>query len=92
MIEECNDDLEVIEPFVLEGKKFVKLPRDEFGIFYTMDCYVFLCRYVVINEDDTVDDEESVEKSVASSSSDDKVVRLAFIHIIDIMDGIFATP
>jgi hypothetical protein len=39
MLEECNEDLEVIEPFVLEGKKFVKLPRDEFGIFYTTDCY-----------------------------------------------------
>ena len=29
MIEECNEDLEVIEPFVLEGKKFVKLPKKE---------------------------------------------------------------
>jgi hypothetical protein len=29
MVEECNEDLEVIEPFVLEGRKFVKLPKKE---------------------------------------------------------------
>uniref|UniRef100_A0A915EFX3 Gelsolin-like domain-containing protein n=1 Tax=Ditylenchus dipsaci TaxID=166011 RepID=A0A915EFX3_9BILA len=58
MIEECNEDLEVIEPFVLEGKKFVRLPNNEFGTFYTMDCYVFLCRYYVVNEESDVSDEE----------------------------------
>jgi len=28
---EWNEDLDGIENFVLEGKKFVRLPEDEFG-------------------------------------------------------------
>ncbi|MCP9259008.1 Gelsolin [Dirofilaria immitis] len=66
MMEECNEDLELLEPFVLE----------ELGTFYTMDCYVFLCRYEVIpDEDDTDLDEEEMELSdekndVAGDGSD----------------------
>lgn len=48
---ECNEDLELMEPFVLEGKKFVRLPENEFGLFFSTDCYVFLCRYWVPSED-----------------------------------------
>lgn len=44
-MEEWNEDLDVMQGFVLDGKKFVSLPQDEFGQFYTKDCYVFLCRY-----------------------------------------------
>ena len=32
--EEWNEDLEKMEAFVLEGKKFVKLPEEERGIFH----------------------------------------------------------
>uniref|UniRef100_A0A0K0FBY9 Protein flightless-1 homolog (inferred by orthology to a C. elegans protein) n=1 Tax=Strongyloides venezuelensis TaxID=75913 RepID=A0A0K0FBY9_STRVS len=70
VIDECNEDLEFIESFVLENRKFVKLPPSEFGTFYTCDCYVFLCRYFVYNEDEEeteYDDEESDNNSVASS-------------------------
>ncbi|KAF8356657.1 fli-1 [Pristionchus pacificus] len=52
LLQECNEDLELIESFVLEGKKFHRLPEHEFGTFYTMDCYVFLCRYEVLPEED----------------------------------------
>lgn len=45
--EEWNEDLEAMESFVLEGKKFVRLPEEELGHFYSHDCYVFLCRYWV---------------------------------------------
>ncbi|KAJ9590157.1 hypothetical protein L9F63_016713, partial [Diploptera punctata] len=45
--EEWNEDLEAMEAFVLEGKKFVRLPEEELGHFYSRDCYVFLCRYWV---------------------------------------------
>lgn len=58
MMEECNEDLELLEPFVLEGKKFVRLPQHELGTFYTMDCYVFLCRYEVLPEEDETDLED----------------------------------
>ncbi|ODM95849.1 Protein flightless-1 [Orchesella cincta] len=45
LMEEWNEDLEAMEAFVLEGKKFVRLPENELGLFYSQDCYVFLCRY-----------------------------------------------
>uniref|UniRef100_A0A336MYS3 CSON003193 protein n=1 Tax=Culicoides sonorensis TaxID=179676 RepID=A0A336MYS3_CULSO len=45
LTEDWNYDLDAMESFVLEGKKFVRLPEDELGIFYTNECYVFLCRY-----------------------------------------------
>ncbi|KAK5607767.1 hypothetical protein CRENBAI_012213 [Crenichthys baileyi] len=55
LMEEWNEDLDGMEGFVLEGKKFTRLPEEEFGHFYTQDCYVFLCRYwvPVEYEDDT---------------------------------------
>ncbi|KAK7794573.1 hypothetical protein R5R35_003590 [Gryllus longicercus] len=53
LMEEWNEDLEAMESFVLEGKKFVRLPEEELGHFYSKDCYVFLCRYwVPIEEPD----------------------------------------
>jgi len=47
LMDEWTEDLEQMETFVLEGKKFVRLPEEEFGHFYSADCYVFLCRYWV---------------------------------------------
>ncbi|XP_041364511.1 protein flightless-1 homolog isoform X2 [Gigantopelta aegis] len=57
-----NEDLDGMESFVLENKKFVRLPDEEHGIFHTEDCYVFLCRYwvpveVPEGEEDDEDDE-----------------------------------
>lgn len=53
MMEEWNEDLEAMEAFVLEGKKFVRLPEEEMGHFYSKDCYVFLCRYwMPLDEED----------------------------------------
>lgn len=48
-MEEWNEDLDGMEGFVLEGKKFARLPEEEFGHFYTQDCYVFLCRLVCVS-------------------------------------------
>ena len=48
LMTEWNDDLEAMEAFVLEGKKFVRLPEEELGHFYSADCYVFLCRYWMV--------------------------------------------
>ncbi|XP_049849364.1 protein flightless-1 [Schistocerca gregaria] len=50
LMEEWNEDLDAMEAFVLEGKKFVRLPEEELGHFYSRDCYVFLCRYWVPGE------------------------------------------
>merc|ERR1719431_621939 len=55
LAEEWNDDLEKMEAFVLEGKKFVKLPEEEKGIFHSGDSYVFLCRYWVPVDEDRED-------------------------------------
>lgn len=52
-----------MEAFVLEGKKFVRLPSEELGIFHNEDCYVFLCRYWVPVElpEDAEEGEEEEE-------------------------------
>lgn len=39
LAEEWNEDLEKMEAFVLEGKKFVKLPDNERGIFCCAGIY-----------------------------------------------------
>lgn len=51
LMEDWNEDLEAMEAFVLEGKKFVRLPEEELGHFYSGDCYVFLCRYWIPAEE-----------------------------------------
>ncbi|KAK2714542.1 protein flightless-1-like isoform X2 [Artemia franciscana] len=64
LIDEWNEDLEAMEAFVLEGKKFVRLPEEEMGHFYSGDCYVFLCRYWIpgdIPEEAGAEPEEDVE-------------------------------
>lgn len=48
LMNEWSDDLEVMEAFVLEKRKFVRLPEEELGHFFTEDCYVFLCRYWMV--------------------------------------------
>lgn len=52
LAEDWNYDLDAMESFVLEGKKFVRLPEEELGTFYTGECYVFLCRYCCPPEED----------------------------------------
>lgn len=34
LMEDWNEDLEAMEAFVLEGKKFVRLPEEELGKFF----------------------------------------------------------
>uniref|UniRef100_A0AAQ6A0N2 Protein flightless-1 homolog n=1 Tax=Amphiprion ocellaris TaxID=80972 RepID=A0AAQ6A0N2_AMPOC len=42
LMEEWNEDLDGMEGFVLEGKKFARLPEEEFGHFFTQDfCWTF---------------------------------------------------
>ncbi|XP_035789195.1 protein flightless-1-like isoform X2 [Anopheles albimanus] len=63
LAEDWNYDLDVMEPFVLENKKFVRLPEEELGVFYTGECYVFLCRYCI-----PVDDEDEDEDGIPGTS------------------------
>lgn len=56
--EDWNMDLDVMEAFVWEGKKYVRLPDEELGNFYTDACYVFLCRYCIPPEEDEEEEEE----------------------------------
>ncbi|XP_070778826.1 protein flightless-1 homolog isoform X2 [Enoplosus armatus] len=62
LMEEWNEDLDGMEGFVLEGKKFARLPEEEFGHFHTQDCYVFLCRYWVPVEYEEEEKEEKEKK------------------------------
>lgn len=57
-----------------EGKKFVRLPQEELGIFYTMDCYVFLCRYEVLPEEDESDVEEEQGSEIENEGNDEEKV------------------
>ena len=59
--EEWNEDLEKMEAFVLEGKKFIKLPEEERGIFHSADSYVYLCRYWVPADDMEEQENEDFE-------------------------------
>jgi len=56
--DDWNEDLEKMEAYVFEGKKFVKLPDEDRGTFYSGDSYVFLCRYWAPPESENPDEEE----------------------------------
>ena len=62
LMEEWNEDLALMEAFVLENKKFVKLTDNELGHFYTEDCYVFLCKYWAPLDDSSDEEEEDAEE------------------------------
>lgn len=62
LMEEWNYDLDAMEAFVLEGKKFIRLPEEELGIFHSSECYVFLCRYC-IPLDDPDNGEEPIDNA-----------------------------
>lgn len=52
LIEDWNDESKLIGAFYLDkNRRFAKLPEEEYGHFYTEDCYVFLYRYSIIYED-----------------------------------------
>ena len=46
---EWNEDLDGIESFVLEGKKFVRLPEDEFGKCFVVMVVNHLVSFMVLN-------------------------------------------
>ncbi|XP_061411442.1 protein flightless-1 homolog [Lethenteron reissneri] len=73
LMDEWNEDLEGMESFVLEGRKFVRLPDEEFGHFHTHDCYVFLCRYWVPLEraEDGAEEEEEAAGEQDSQMEED---------------------
>ncbi|KAA0202906.1 hypothetical protein HAZT_HAZT000741 [Hyalella azteca] len=73
-MEDWNDDLDSMDAFVLEGKKFVKLPENELGHFRSGECYVFLCRYWVPAdqpEENNTDSESGSKKEQPEEPEDD---------------------
>ena len=54
-----------MEAFVLENKKFIRLPEDEVGHFYSGDSYVFLCRYWI----PAIESEASAAAAAASNAA-----------------------
>lgn len=62
LMEEWNDELELIDTYILEkGRRFAKLPEQEFGHFYTEDCYVFLCRDFIPQDDSASENEKQTD-------------------------------
>ncbi|XP_022093580.1 protein flightless-1 homolog isoform X2 [Acanthaster planci] len=72
LMEDWNEDLDGMESFVLEGKKFVRLPDKEIGHFYSGDSYVFLCRYWVPKDVPEGDEEEKKASEDADGHEDDE--------------------
>ncbi|XP_044159287.1 protein flightless-1 homolog [Bufo gargarizans] len=72
LTEEWNEDLDGMEGFVLEGKKFARLPEEEFGHFHTEDCYVFLCRYWVPVEHDEEEEQQKSKKRKINNDGEDE--------------------
>lgn len=70
-MEDWNDDLDSMDAFVLEGKKFVKLPENELGHFRSGECYVFLCRYWVPAETPAEEADSETPKKEAEEPEDD---------------------
>lgn len=64
LAEDWNYDLDAMEAFVLEGKKFIRLPEEELGVFYTNECYVFLCRYCIPVDDEPTNENPEAEAEV----------------------------
>jgi hypothetical protein len=61
MMDEINDFLESMESFVFENKRFVRLPEEEFGQFYSQDSYLFVCKYWKIDEtNENINENEEV--------------------------------
>ncbi|CAF0824220.1 unnamed protein product [Brachionus calyciflorus] len=75
MMEEINDFLESKECFVYENKKFVHLPENEIGQFYSEDCYIYICKYWKIEdeEEEGKEDDENAEENVSESSIECKL-------------------
>lgn len=71
LAEDWNYDLDAMEAFVLEGKKFIRLPEEELGIFFSSECYVFLCRYCIPVEDPVEGEENAPE--AAHPPPDDEI-------------------
>ncbi|XP_063536597.1 protein flightless-1 [Cydia strobilella] len=67
LADEWNEDLEAMEAFVLEGRHFVRLPDTELGVFYSQDCYVFLCRYILPAPEDESESSNGDEEGDADA-------------------------
>lgn len=72
MMEEMNDFLESKECFVFENKKFVRLPENEIGQFYSEDCYLYFCKYWKVEEEDE-DKEGNEEEPITENSFECKL-------------------
>ncbi len=59
MMDEMNEFLESMKCFVFEKKRFVRLPENEYGEFYTEDSYLFVCKYWKVVDEEVGDDQSS---------------------------------
>ena len=62
MMDEANEFLESMKCFVYENKRFVRLPENEFGQFYTEDSYLFVMKYWKV-DDEACNDQDDQQSS-----------------------------
>ncbi|KAL7668634.1 hypothetical protein ACOME3_009329 [Neoechinorhynchus agilis] len=55
-----NDDLvnDPMDAFIYDGRKFVKLPQEDYGVFYMKDSYIYIARYWKRANNERVDEGE----------------------------------
>lgn len=58
-ISSITESIDSRHAFVLEDKKFVALPKNEYGIFYDHGCYVYILKSFVL-DDDGYEEEETM--------------------------------
>jgi hypothetical protein len=63
MMEEINDFLESMKCFVFENKRFVRLPDEELGQFYSEESYLFICKYWKVDECDEQNGDQNGSKA-----------------------------
>lgn len=68
MMEEINDFLESMKCFVFENKRFVRLPDEELGQFYSEESYLFICKYWKVDESD---EQQSGEQSGSKANGNE---------------------
>ena len=66
-MQEWNEDLDSMEAFVLEGKKFVRLPSEELG--NVTPAYIERCNTLCIKSKHRTYDNETIVRDLATSCS-----------------------
>uniref|UniRef100_A0A1Y1MDJ9 Gelsolin-like domain-containing protein n=1 Tax=Photinus pyralis TaxID=7054 RepID=A0A1Y1MDJ9_PHOPY len=78
LMEDWNEDLEAMEAFVLEGKKFIRLPEEELGKYFH-----FLCQVAVLFHIHLTKSVRDVQQTVHASTPRSTHGYILFIYKVE---------